>query len=98
MNKKFTDLETANQKLQAKAEQLVIKAIEKILLKKHWNFSSVGFDIETTCDGETVYDPKIEELLNWYQDNFGRFGFYYFENGKWIEGQTPLIKFSKPII
>jgi hypothetical protein len=84
-------------KLKRQAELMVIKTIESECKRKNLTFSSVGFGYNTTNKvGEIVDNKRIEDWLEWFGENFGRIGFYYFTEGKWIAGETRLIKFSKP--
>jgi hypothetical protein len=101
MKREQLNIEKEFKKLNDKAFLFFIDEIEKILIKEKLNFSSVGFNIEITdYNGEEIEDTKLlmkfNELIEWYNDLFGNIGYFVFKDGKWISGETRLIKFFKP--
>ena len=84
-------------KIYEQAEAVLLKEIEKLCNRYGWRFSSVGFGYSVeTRDGKEIESKRIDKMLEDFGDHFGNIGFYVFENGEWIEGQTPLIAFEKP--
>lgn len=81
-----------------RAEIWALKEIQKICKRNKWSFKTVyGCTVmRGGINGEEIYDTKIHELVFWYEESFGNFGIYVNDKGEWIEGQTPLVRFSKP--
>jgi hypothetical protein len=74
----------------------IYKEIEKLCAKNKWTFKTVyGCTILDEEENE-IYDTELHKLVFWYEDYFCGFPFIVNINGEWIEGQTPLIQFSKP--
>jgi hypothetical protein len=105
MKKTRAQIQHAYEKARQDAFIKTMKAIEKVLVRHKLIFSSVGIrgiDIKYNRTGEYVENTailkKIDYWLQWYQDMFGVIGFFHFEDGKWFEGETRLIKFYKPYV
>lgn len=98
--KKYKELaEKRMNNLCDEVELHVCAEIARIAKRNNWSFKTVyGCQVRKgdMNTGEELYETELHKLVYWFEDNFRGFGLYVFTNGEWIEGQTPLIQFSKP--
>jgi hypothetical protein len=96
MEKIIKQLEAKRNKVNEEAERFVLLQIEKLCRENKWEFKSVWGMSITNSKGEELYDTEIDKLVSWFEDNFCLLGSYVNKNGRWITGQTPLIRFASP--
>lgn len=80
-------------------ELYVLERIEYLCRKNKWTYQG-SFSYNVYSDGlngrEEVGAKEIHDLIQWYEDMFGRFNFYVCVEGEWSEGETTLLQITKP--
>jgi len=83
--------------LSDQAELIIFKKIEILCKKNKWYFNSIsGCVRKGDFNGEEIENTEIAKLVEFYERHFDRFTLCVCDKGKWIEGETGIIKVSKP--
>lgn len=81
------------------AEIIVCKKIQRYCKRYKRTVKTVYGVTVLDKNGKQIDSDKRTPPEQWifdFEDDFGPFGLYMCINGKWVEGQTPLIIFGKP--